>query len=299
MELKNDLELNTSEVVSKFERAVKKFELKKKIFRILSRGKGLEFEAYRKFEQDEDYSVIDWKATMRAGGDLMTRQYKEEREIDVYFLVDAGESMKFGSGKKLKAEIAGEAICSLAHVSLTSGDRVGLILYSDKSMKVLPSKNSKNQFFLFKKFLSDKNSYGGNFDLASAINFSFRFVKRSQSLIFVIVSDFIHIKKGFEKQLKILANKGEVVALMVRDPLDNALPKLSAELIIQDPHSSRQMVIDPKVASEQFAINALYQKQFVRDLFKKSAVDFLELNASEDFIAPLVGFLKSRSGRSI
>jgi len=298
MNIKNSFVLDTSRLVSRFEKAIKKFAVKKKIYRLLFRGKGLEFEAYRKFGPDEDYSAIDWKASMRSN-DLLARQYKEERELDIYFLVDVSSSMVFGSKDKLKAEYAAEIVALMSHMSLNSGDRVGMVMYSDKPMKFLPAKNAKNQFFLIKKFLENSSFYGGVFNFKGCLDYSLRFAQKGRSLVFVVISDFIHLRKDFQRSLRVLVGQGETIAFLVRDPLDNEIPKKDVGLILEDPNSARQILIDAKLVSEQYKLGVGRQLKFLRETFKRSGLDLLELNTHEDVVPELVSFLRSRLNKHI
>ncbi len=63
----------------------------------------------------------------------------------------------------MKAEYAAEFVASLSHLVLGSGDKIGLVMFSDKVVKFLRPARTKNQFALFSKFLGDSSLYGGGF----------------------------------------------------------------------------------------------------------------------------------------
>lgn len=63
MENKRVLNADIPGSVAELQAMMKQFLLKHKLYRILLRGKGLEFEAYRSYAQDDDASTIDWKAS--------------------------------------------------------------------------------------------------------------------------------------------------------------------------------------------------------------------------------------------
>ncbi|MDP2947030.1 MAG: DUF58 domain-containing protein, partial [Nanoarchaeota archaeon] len=152
--------MNFSRSVNDFESAIRKFPIKKVLYKTIFRGKGLEFDSYKSVSPDDDASTIDWKATLRSN-ELLAKKYIEERDMNFYFIVDVGSSMLFGSGDKLKAEYAAEIISALSHLVIGTRDKAGLILFSDKVVGVLPPLNSKNQFFLLTRMLSDSDLYGG------------------------------------------------------------------------------------------------------------------------------------------
>ena len=292
-EFQKEFKVDYANAIAGFAKTIQKFPLKKILYRSLFRGKGLEFESYRNFQPGDDASMIDWKASLR-GDKLLAKKYIEERDLNVYFLVDISNSTLFGSGDKLKAEYAAECCAALGHLIHSLGDNIGLIMFNDKIKKYIPAKSGRNQFNLLFKTLSNPEEYGGNFDLEQAAKFALDFIKTDYTVI-ILVSDFINLKRNAKKSLNILTNRFETIALMVRDSMDDELPKLNYQLSISDPYSSKTMVVDPKMTAEGYKINAIKQKKGVINLFRDCNVDLLELNSSESFFTPLAGFLRSRS----
>jgi uncharacterized protein (DUF58 family) len=285
--------INFPKSVAEFENAMQKFPVKKILYKSVFRGKGLEFDSFRTFEADDDASLIDWRASLRAN-QLLARKYIEERELNVYFLVDVSNGMLFGSGKKLKAEFTAEAVASLAHLIIGSGDKVGLVMFNDDVIKVLRPSNSKNQFALFTKFLSDESFYGGGFNLDKAVDYVLRTVK-SPYTVFILVSDFINTRSKNAKNLRLMGSRFESLSIMIRDPLDENLPKTKYQYSVQDPYSGRQMILDPDIAAERYRINVVRQKEVVKNILKKSGIDLIELSTDKGFVVPISGFLKKRA----
>jgi uncharacterized protein (DUF58 family) len=286
------LEINFGTAVSQFEKALRKFQVKKVDYQSLFRGKGLEFDSYRNFMSDDDSSVIDWKASLRANK-LLARQYIEERDIRIYFVVDVSNSMLFGSGNKLKAEYAGEIIAALSHLIMSSGDSAGLIMATDRINRIVRTSKNKNQLYLMINYLSELGEYGGGFDFPAVVNFLLKTLESKAVIIFI--SDFLHTGKDFERNLKLLGTKFETIAFMIRDPLDEELPKANYQMSIQEPFSGKQITIDSEFAAESYKRYALEKKNYVKSQFLKSDIDFLELNTNTPFVNPLISFLKTRT----
>jgi len=162
--------INFARAISQFENAMHKFPVKKVLYKSVFRGRGLEFESYRVHGIDDDATMIDWKASLRAN-ELLAKQYVEERQLNVYFLVDVSNSMLFGSSDRLKCEYTAEFVASLSHLIISSGDNVGVVMFNDGVAKILHPSASKNQFALVMKFFSDPTFYGGGFDLSKAIDY--------------------------------------------------------------------------------------------------------------------------------
>jgi uncharacterized protein (DUF58 family) len=290
---KGKLLINFPKAISKFENAMQKFPVKKILYRSVFKGRGLEFESYRLHGEDDDASLIDWRASLRSN-ELLAKQYVEERRLNVYFLVDVSNSMLFGSSDKLKAEFTAELVASLSHLVVGSGDNIGLVMFSDDVVKILHPTCGKNQFALFTKFLSDPNFYGGGFDLNKAIEYVLRTVKSSYT-VFILVSDFIRTRKNSLRSLRLMGSRFETFAVMVRDKLDENLPNTKYQFSVQDPYSGRQMILDPEIAAERYRKNVIRQKGLVKEMLKSSRVDLVELMTDKDFTLPITSFLLSRA----
>jgi uncharacterized protein (DUF58 family) len=287
--------INVPRAIAEFEMALRRFPVKRILYNLLFRGKGLEFDSYRQFDSSDDADMIDWKASLRANS-LLAKKYVEERDLSVYFLVDVSGSMLFGSRDRLKAEYAAEVVCALSHLIVTSGDRIGLVMFSDKVVKLLHPVNSRNQFALFVKYLSDPSLYGGGFDLKGAIDTVLSYVKTPYT-VFVLVSDFIKMREDSTRLLRLIGTQFETFSIMMRDELDENLPRTKYQFALQDPYSRRQMILDPEIAVERYRAAVVRQKGAVKDALKKSGIDILELMTNKSFAAPTVSFLKARANK--
>lgn len=290
--MEQKLKVDFAKSISEFESAIKKFKLKRILYRTVFRGKGLEFDRYNNFESGGDASFIDWNASLKANT-LLIRQYIEERDLDFYFVVDVSSSMMFGSSDKLKAEYAAEVVAALSHLVLNSNDNVGLVMWTDKAVRVLPPVNSRNQLYLINDYLSNPEFYEGSFNFEGMIKFLLKLIKSSS--VIILVSDFIHLNKNCEESLKVLSSKFETLAIMVRDVLDGELPSNMPPLVLEDFYSGNQILVDPKIASARYNISTLRQKHLTERLFLDSNIDLLGLTTNESFIIPLVSFLKRRT----
>ncbi len=286
------INLNIAESISEFELAIRKFLIKRVIYKIIFRGKGLEFDSYRDFTPNDDAADIDWKASVRANK-LLIRQYTEERNLNIMFVVDVGDNMVFGSQEKLKCEYVAEMVAALSHLIITSGDRVGFILFSDKIVKTAMPEGGMEQFNLFVDFLSRPQIYGGDSKIGNVLDYLIDYLDESINCV-IFVSDFIKLNKNFLDKINLISAKFETIALMVKDPLDISLPDIGREIIIEDPVTKEQMVINPRIARREYEKNAAEKEKIVIDIFKSCNVDFLRLTTDKSFVEPLANFLKER-----
>ncbi|MBS3073921.1 DUF58 domain-containing protein [Candidatus Pacearchaeota archaeon] len=279
--------------ISEFESAMRKFQLKRIIYRILFRGKGLEFDSYRSYTQDDDAALIDWKATYRANK-LLLKQYIEERDIKIIFIIDVGDNMIFGSSHRLKCEYAAEVAVSLAHLVVTSGDKLGFILPKGRVFELAYPKQGLKRFALFADILKRVETYGGPSRMEEAVDFLLAHLDKSFSGIF-IVSDFMHLSKGFKKKLNALSSQIETVGIMIRDPLERELPDLDAEVSIENPQTGEKLIVNPSIARSSYGYYVKQREKEVKRLFDETPADFVELVTNKHFPFYLASFMKKRA----
>ncbi len=286
------LNIDIAGAISDFEAVAREFELKEKIYRILFRGKGLEFDSYREYAPDDDAGDIDWKASKR-GSKLLVKRYKEERDLGIIFIVDVSESMVLGSGDKLKCEYAAELISAFAHLIINSNDKVGFVLFSDKVKEYVPPRKGMNQLYMFIDMLSNPDLYRGGSNIKNALKFSLNNLDGSVNSV-IFVSDFIKMHQDSLRDLFLLSFRFETIGVMVKDILDKTLPDLDREIAIEDPSTGEQILINPRKTKNIYEKYALQQENIVKDMFRKSNIDLLQLMTNNSFVFPLAEFLRER-----
>lgn len=281
-----------AKAVSALEEAMQKFELRNILYRVIFRGRGLEFDSYRQYDANDDASSIDWKASKRSNG-LLVKQYIEERDLKIIFLIDSSENMVFGSTDKLKCEYAAELSASMAHLILNNNDNIGFIMYNKDVVKFVPPNKGIKQFQIFVDDLSDAVSYTGNSGIEKALDFLLSNADDSISAV-IMVSDFLNVNAGHQKMLNLIGNRFETIAIMVKDPLDKSLPNIDAEVLVEHPVTHERILINPKLFGKVYEQISEQQEQSVRKIFEQSGIDLLSLTTDESFVIPLVEFLKER-----
>ena len=111
-------------------------------YRSAFRGHGLAFDSVREYIPGDDVRSIDWNVSARMNH-LFIKEYIEERELSVVFLVDVSASTLFGSGRS-KREALLEFVTLMLHLAQMNNDRISVILFSDRVEKFLkPRKGRK------------------------------------------------------------------------------------------------------------------------------------------------------------
>jgi uncharacterized protein (DUF58 family) len=118
-----------------------------------------------------------------------------------------------------------------------------------------------------------------------------------RSLVFV-VSDFISTP-GWSKPLAHLAQRHEVIAVRLYDPLEMELPDLGL-LIMRDAETGEQLFVDThdRAFRTRFAVLAERREKELRSAFQQAGVDALELSTNDDLVGAILRFADLRKRRS-
>lgn len=293
-ELKRKLNVDVAGAIIELHSMMKEFKLKRDLYRIIFRGKGLEFEGYRVFSPDDDAADIDWKASAR-GQKLFVKKYREERDLKIMFMIDVGSNMVFGSTEKIKCEFAAELATALAKLMLDFGDLIGFILFGKDITHFIECRKGLKQFQLFQDALLDGSTYGGKTDIDQVLDFATDYLDNSISSV-VLISDFLNITKNTEEKLDLLSHRFETIAIRVGDPLDKTLPNIDAEVVLESPSTQAQITINPIIAKRAYEKYAVKKEEIFKKMISRNKVDFLDLTTDKSFAVPLASFLRERVG---
>ena len=82
---------------------------------------------------------------------------------------------------------------------------------------------------------------------------------------------------------------------MVRDPRDRTLPDDVGQVVIEDPYSNKDLLIEPGLIKEVYEDEIRRQEKWVKDLFLKDKSDFLLLTTDKSFVQPILSLFKERA----
>ena len=257
----------------------------------LFKGQGLEFSEVREYQIGDSFRQIDWNVTARMRHPYI-KKFEETRELNVIFLVDASASTIFGTKNSLKSEYITEITAVLSFSALSNNDKVGLALFTDEVEKYLPSrKGSKYVLRILRDILYFKPKHKST-NIKKAIEYIYRLTKK-RSIIFVI-SDFDD-DSDFIDPLKLLAKRHDVVAIRVMDNAEIFIPQVGL-VYFKDPETGKSIAIntnDRKFISKY--INAVKREDDrLKEMFKKNAIDFLDLKTDQNYVKELLKFFKYR-----
>jgi uncharacterized protein (DUF58 family) len=266
-------------------------------YRTLLRGSGLDLADLREYQHHDDVRHIDWNVTARTGTPHV-RVFTEDREMAAWFLLDLSPSVDFGSGEQRKRQVSSEFVTVLARMLTRHGNRVGAMLYGSGVDSVLPTRGGRRHVLNLLNTMRARPAgvEAGPTRLSDLLESAAAMIKR-RSTIFV-VSDFIS-EPGWERPLGHLAQRHEVVAVRLLDPMELQLPDLGL-LTIRDAETGEQLLVDTHDAGfrKRFASIAAQREADLRVALVRAGVDALELSTDADLVEAIVRFTDMRKRRS-
>ena len=196
------------------------------------RTEGSEFERVRDAFPDDPLRAINWRATARTGR-LMATELIPERAQPLVICLDHGRLMGIGAGELTKLDHAINAALLLVHVALRSGDRAGMLAFSDTVTDTLPPRAGTAQLRRFLDATRPIQPGETEADYDDALGFFSRWqTRRSLMVIFTDVLDPDQ-GKALIRQCVRLRRRHLLLVVTVRDPaLDdaaNAAPRTGDE----------------------------------------------------------------------
>ncbi len=207
------------------------------------KGRGIEFSEVREYIPGDDIRTIDWKVTARYNSPFV-KEFIEERDLDIYIVFDVSASGNFGN-KKAKKEIGFEISAALMFSALKNNDNVGLCLFTDRIEKFFrPRKGRKHLLAMLRELIYYEPKHRKT-DINNSLAHLSKIIKK-RSVIFVI-SDYV--SGSFEKSLKFLKKRHDVILVKLSDAIEKELPDLGY-IFLEDEETGEQVLVN--TADENF-----------------------------------------------
>jgi len=254
------------------------------------RGRGIEFDELRPYVPGDDVRSLDWKAMARTGVPSI-RRYREDRDLTVLFVVDVSASQGVGALARTKEDLAAELCAVLALAAIRNKDKVGLLLFASKPERyVRPAGGSTHVLRVVREVLWAQPETRGT-DIGAALEYLTGVQKRRATVF--LLSDFL--TGDYARQLRAAARRHDIIALRVREPLDEALPDVGI-IRLTDAESGLPVDVD----SSSHRVRAAYAEHVrVLDddrkrLFGSLGVDEIRVSVGQDYVPALLAFFKRR-----
>ncbi len=276
-------------------------------FRSLFRGRGLDFDSLRDYSPGEDARLIDWNATARQGKPYV-RAWRDDRSLTLFLVVDHSASMEEGSGECSKLDVAVLSAALLGRAASLRDMPVGGIHFDRDILGSMQPRRGRSTDLAFATLAQPRRQSEGPhrqsegpqtfgpkgresegpqaFGFAKAIDASLRMLKR-RSLV-IILSDWR--APGWRDPLAMLGSRHDVVAVRLRDRLEEGLPRAGSFAAVD-----AETRLRGNIAASSRKLRREWIEFWARDVerirrtFADCHVSSLDLDSAED---PAIRFLR-------
>ncbi len=255
------------------------------------KGRGIEMEEIRAYSFGDDVRDIDWRVTARKKSPY-TKIYAEEKDREIYVLLDLSPSMIFGTRKELKSVTASKAAALIGWLAQENKDRFGATLYDGKETWTFkPQQNRAHLLAVLKKISETGRKVLPNAGKAKAgdgltrpLQMMTKMIK-SQAVVFVI-SDFAFFDDAARKALAALAKKSQVFCINIFDMLEELAPKIGEYMV---ENNGETLVFDsrPPAFRKEYQNFFALRRAAVRDFCRKFNCRYMEARTDVELFRQL------------
>ncbi len=277
-----------------------------------SKGRGMEFDEVRHYQNGDDIRAIDWRVTARTGK-THTKIFREEIERPVLIATDLSASMLFGSQLLFKSIQAAHVAALVAWHAKSRGDRVGGIVFNQIGhselkprsrqqgvLHYLHALSQSHQQSLFNHLEIGQDIVKHNFNktVEKTVNhhsktaqneLSFerncariRQLARPGSLVYLI-TDANNLTQEAIRHLSHVSRHCELVVCIISDPLEHQLPDSPHKInvAVTDGETRQQLTLGDKKTAQDYSLQTSLLSQQKEHLLAKAGARVLKFSAGQ------------------
>ncbi|HET9260736.1 MAG TPA: DUF58 domain-containing protein [Acidimicrobiia bacterium] len=261
-------------------------------------GHGSERGEARPYVPGDDPRHIDWAVTAR-NHEPHVRDMIADHELDVWIVFDSSSSLGFGTCDATKHEVAWSVAGAFGLLASTGGNRVGAVRSTTAAGRtrpqVFPARCGSAHTAAVLSGLRAEPVDGEPGDLARSIDLVSRAARRRGMA--VVITDFLG-GPVWERPLRQLAARHDVVAVEVVDPREVEIPDVGLIAVV-DPETGDRRLLDTSEESTRaaYAEYMADHRSRVGAALKRAGADHLVLRTDRDWVLDFVRFVSSRKTR--
>src|SRR5437773_2639584 len=259
-------------------------------------GISVEFAQHRPYVQGDDIRHIDWKVLAKTDK-VYLKQYLEETNLHLICIVDASESMGYGTVSSdvatwAKYDHATAIAASLSYMAIQQQDSVGLAIFDQALARYFKPSNSPGQWKIVVNELQvvprwNKTNTGKILDQIAE--------KLTHRSLIVLVSDFFDDIESIKQGLRHLRyKKHEIMAFQILDPTEIEFPFEDVTLF-KGLEEAGELLTEPRALREGY----IQQLAMFTEELKKSCrgmhIDFQRFSSGDALDVALSQFLATRA----
>src|SRR5688500_4564091 len=260
-------------------------------------GISVEFAQHRPYAFGDDIRHVDWKVFGKTDK-IYLKQYLEETNLHLICIVDASESMGYGTVKAgrdatwTKYDHATAIAASLSYMAIQQQDSVGLAIFDQALSRYFKPSNSPGQWKVVINELQqvprwNKTNTGKILDqIAEKLN--------HRSLI-VILSDFFDDLSSIQHGLRYLRyKKHELMVFQILDPSEIEFPFEDVTLF-KGLEEAGELLTEPRALREGYLEQLSQFTESMKKMCRGMHIDFTRMSSGDTLDIALSNFLATRS----
>jgi uncharacterized protein (DUF58 family) len=258
------------------------------------RGSSVEFQQHREYVPGDELRHLDWKVFAKSER-LVVKEFIEETNLALHLLVDASESMGYGSGERTKFDYARWCSAAMAHLTLAARDTVGLVVFDDAHRTKVPPANGARQRAAIMATLEEAEPSGPT-QIGSVL--TWLATRLSRRGIVAVFSDFFDEPENILEGVRRLSFAGhEPILFQILDPqeLEFEFDKLTRFVGLE---ASGMQKIDPKAIREAYLEEIKQHNQRLARQARALSIDCVQVTTDENLETVMSAYLAQRIARS-
>lgn len=254
------------------------------------KGTWLLFSDLREYVVWDSVKSIDWKTSAKHN-DVYVKNYEEERDLKILFMLDLSPSIFFWSENKTKLDLLLEIFYILCFSAVANQDKIWFLVYNWNNMEFIDFKSWEENIFLsinkieklLKTWTANNNS---NIDALKKLEH----MKLKDSLIFIL-SDKLKIDNKLFKHIWTL---NELIYINIFDYFENNLSDLSFSLNLWEKSNFLNLFLKDRKKLEKYKI---IRKQKIEDFsleLRNNFIDHIVLDTRSDIFREFSIFFNKR-----
>ena len=289
-------------------------------------GISVEFAQHRPYTFGDDTRHVDWKVYGKTDK-IYLKQYLQETNLHLIVIVDASESMGYGTVRaapdgdgdgtvasgvasrvgRMISSVAGTATdaptwtkydhataiaAALAYMAIQQQDSVGLAIFDQALSRYFKPSNSPAQWKIVVNELQqvprwNKTNTGKILDQIAE--------KLNHRSLIVLLSDFFDDIESIKSGLRHLRyKKHEVMAFQILDPAEIEFP-FEDTTLFKGLEEAGELLTDPRALREGYIAELARFTNDLQKLCRGMHIDFVRMNSGESLDVALSGFLATRA----
>ncbi|HXA58406.1 MAG TPA: DUF58 domain-containing protein [Streptosporangiaceae bacterium] len=252
-------------------------------------GPGTELAEARLYQPgSDDVRHMDWPVTARTTIPHV-RDLIADHELETWALVDLTASMDFGTTDHEKRDLAVAAVAAVGFLTARLGDRIGAWILNHGELRRVPARAGRSALYGLLRTLNQAPrtpATTGGPTLTDAITG----LSRGRRGLRVIISDLLDPPAAWEKPLRALAARHQVLAIEIIDPRELDLPDVGVvHLADAETGAVREIMLDRRTRAA-YAQAAAAQREDTRQALRGAGAAHLVLRTDRDWVADIARF---------